>query len=148
MMDKILFTGNAYIKKNSKEIIGILLNSGYIKSRFFLEHEPYIFIDAGRIYSTGSFFDDDKYGLNCFPYGINCLDNLDFFLAIAMMRKDTDKNQWFISTYNNQETWFISDYDDVKIIFSLVLSVCFYSPLIIPYHFHIPEARSQLFKVI
>lgn len=114
MMDKILFTGNAYIKKNSKEIIDILLDSGYIKSKFFLEHEPYIFIDAGRIYSTGSFFDDDKFGLNCFPYGINCLDNLDFFLAIAMMRKDTDKNQWFISTYNNQDIWFISDYDDVN----------------------------------
>lgn len=51
---------------------------------------PYIFVNRG-FYSTNDFGTDEE-----IEGAIDCGTNEELFLAIAALRDDTDKNQWFV----------------------------------------------------
>ena len=42
-------------------------------------------------------------------WGLACQCNEDLFLALASLRNDSDKNQWFVSEFGQE--WFLSDTD-------------------------------------
>lgn len=48
-------------------------------------------------------------------WGINCINHIGLFLALASLRDDTDVNQWFVMDVEeyvsiNQGDWFIATY--------------------------------------
>ena len=40
---------------------------------------------------------------------IQCYDNEDLFLALAALRDDNDKKQWFVHDYQYQKVWIFSE---------------------------------------
>ena len=46
-----------------------------------------------------------------YPY-IDCGTNEDLFLALAALRDDSDKKQWFVHDYQYQKVWIFSEMED------------------------------------
>ena len=96
------FLQKAFIRKNTPELRDYLVSIGYkdcvplnsIDNRKFglLLNKKTI---CGIVQDEEYVFNIDTYlGLN--PDVIDCGDNKELFLAIAALRDDTDKEQWFI----------------------------------------------------
>lgn len=111
------FTQSAFIRKNTPELIEKLLSLGYEKGNYSL-NIPITSVCYGEI---NSFFDREPY-----PEGIDCGKNENLFLAIAAIRDDTDKNQYFVTEeemhWVNQDAWmpvgsfilsYIDNYTDI-----------------------------------
>ena len=47
-----------------------------------------------------------------FNTSIDCGENVNLFLAIASLRDDTDKNQWFV--HKNGSYWYLCELDDFE----------------------------------
>lgn len=84
------FTQPCFIRKNTPELRKKLEDLGYI-SHIFNNN------DANNIYADklGTYISVD---IENQPYYIDCGDNEELFLALAALRDDTDKNQWFANT--------------------------------------------------
>ena len=105
------FTTRCFIIKNSKELQKKLYDIGYsicLCANFENAEWLNTFPINGTIHGKGYFV--DKYEipnwtvekeLNSFvsdiPNYIDCGTNEELFLAIAALRDDSDKNQWFVS---------------------------------------------------
>lgn len=73
------------------EIIDKLKNFGMSHKQCIVsKYIPYIFVNRG-FYSTNDFGADEE-----IDGAIDCGTNEDLFLAIAALRDDTDRNQWFV----------------------------------------------------
>ena len=86
-----MFTQKCFIRKNTPELVNKLEEMGYNVVSFgvinIFNEKPYLLSDTnGGIYGM---YDIEK---GC----IDCGTNDELFLAIAALRDDTDKNQWFI----------------------------------------------------
>ena len=115
-----MFTTHCFIRKNTLELCKKLEKLGYKRSKIFLE-DPYLCIatavnDKYPTYTTITYemFDTkDPYSTwNC-AGRINCKTNEELFLAIASLRDDSDKNQWFVmdvEIYTDfpQGSWFMA----------------------------------------
>lgn len=97
-----MFTQSCFIRKNSKGLNEKLKQLGY----YTYDIESYE--DVPDTWNTVAEPEADYAGIwNSEPKGdfakrcIDCGTNEDLFLAIAALRDDTDRNQWFV--YDNSE---------------------------------------------
>lgn len=121
------FTTSCFIRKNTKELRLELERLGYKCRRIDTEFFPHIQTEKDVLISK------DRYGAfhgcNCgykgqisngIPFsmlieGVDCDDNEELFLAIAALRDDTDKFQWFVCDYSPDEKrykkgdWYLSN---------------------------------------
>jgi hypothetical protein len=93
------FLYNAFIRKNTPELRAKLEDLGYHNSKFGNESNKCIVTTM----SSEGYTMIDEYLFDCKDPGItwsngriDCGYNEELFLAIAALRNDTDKNQWFI----------------------------------------------------
>lgn len=107
-MEDKQFLYSAYLKIWNDDVIDSLLDLGYRKSDFFNDKEPFIYVSDNKIYST-NIEDSNQYS---YVYGYNCEKNIDMFIAIAAIRKDNDKSQWFVSDINGE--FFVCYYDSIE----------------------------------
>ena len=112
-----MFTQKCFIRKNTPEIrkrldeIGrAFIENGHGEWRIHVDKNEYLFCGDEQ------FCDDRIYyyiGRVCKPIeGIDCGTNEELFLAIAALRDDTDKNQWFTDGEHwnlcNDQDWAIN----------------------------------------
>jgi hypothetical protein len=108
-----MFKQGCYIRKNTKELRDKLEKLGYENKLFHINNDDYCIICSidSNYYTSRSDdyngeFDGSLKGL------IDCGTNEDLFLAIASLRDDINKNQWFIwdDKEDKGEIWKL--YDD------------------------------------
>lgn len=124
------FIQPCFIRKNTTELRKKLEEMGYKRDYpDYTSHCKTIFAYQYPIkgFDTPSYTIADSFDL---PYAdgsalrgkfIDCGTNEDLFLALAALRDDTDKNQWFASNYfdkhGNPDEWRFCTEDDYKDFF-------------------------------
>lgn len=94
------FTTPCFIRKNTADIRNGLYELGYNRPTDLIEDERFCIATSSvnydyHIIKEGSFDDTNSHHTwNC-AGRIDCGTNEDLFLAIAALRDDTDKYQWF-----------------------------------------------------
>jgi hypothetical protein len=88
-----MFTTKCFIRKNTPELRKKLEELGYISHIYNNNDANNIYVDK-----LGTYISVD---IENQPYFIDCNENEDLFLALAALRDDTDKYQWFI--YNSMD---------------------------------------------
>ena len=120
-----MFTKPCFIRKNTPELRKKLEELGYIPPFKIWYDENFaictIHRDNGGEYVVFKIDDDFERNIApSYPY-IDCGTNEDLFLAIAALRDDTDKNQWFI--YDSMDCiieklrtvdWFICEENSIE----------------------------------
>lgn len=92
-----MFIQSCFIRKNTKYLIDKLEELGYNYAKngagpWFIPLCESLFLGV-NLYSNGYYMGiNGKWGSNW----IDCGTNEELFLAIAALRNDTDKNQWFV----------------------------------------------------
>lgn len=94
------FTTQCFIRKNTANIRNRLKELGYYCNPYLGWHN--LFTCVFGINSVYSLDDYDTNGLKEIYGLIDCGTNEDLFLAIAALRDDTDKYQWF----TDGDLWF------------------------------------------
>lgn len=94
------FTTPCFIHKNTANIRNRLKELGYYCNPYLGWHN--LFTCVFGVNSVYSLDDYDTNGLKEIDGLIDCGTNEDLFLAIAALRDDTDKNQWF----TDGDLWF------------------------------------------
>ena len=94
------FTTQCFIHKNTANIRNRLKELGYYCNPYLGWHN--LFTCVFGINSVYSLDDYDTNGLKEIDGLIDCGTNEELFLAIAALRDDTDKNQWF----TDGDLWF------------------------------------------
>jgi len=118
-----MFTQKCFIRKNTPELVKNLEEMGYNVVSFgvinIFNEKPYLLSDTnGGIYGM---YDIEK---GC----IDCETNDELFLAIAALRDDTDKNQWFVhddSDWNDKQNIFWYKCEEDSIIEDLAYNLMF-----------------------
>lgn len=87
------FTTPCFIRKNTDNIRNRLKELGYYCNPYLGWHN--LFTCIFGIISVYSWYDDDINALKERDVLVDCGANEELFLAIAALRDDTDKNQWF-----------------------------------------------------
>lgn len=110
-----MFTQSCFIRNANKDLIYNIMALGY-KAMYMTWRNN---IEGNNLvleYNTWHFTDSDNH-----PNSIDCGTNEDLFLAMAALRDDTDKNQWFV--YDNTDyadeqeqeiAFFICKQDSIK----------------------------------
>lgn len=110
-----MFTTPCLIRKNTENIRRVLSELGYkIAPKQYMKERP-----RGILCRPNSAIGvpNDSYEYNLDEYLNNnrqimdCGTNEDLFLAIAALRDDTDKNQWFVHN-NNSDLFYFCDKDE------------------------------------
>lgn len=91
-----MFTTSCYVHKNTPELRKELEKLGYHREELWEEsdnHEPYLAVDN----ESSEYYTLDDYVLSKDQggWGIDCGDSEDLFLALASLRDDSDRFQWF-----------------------------------------------------
>ena len=94
------FTTQCFIRKNTANIRNRLKELGYYCNPYLGWHN--LFTCVFGVNSVYSLDDYDTNGLKEIDGLIDCGTNEELFLAIAALRDDTDKNQWF----TDGDLWF------------------------------------------
>ena len=98
-----MFTQVCIIRKNTDELINKLSNLGDRKIAFTKEKNRRRGLLVRPKFATGLPYDSWEFNLDKYlsenKFIIDCGTNEELFLAIAALRDDTDKNQWFV--YDN-----------------------------------------------
>ena len=80
---------DCFIRKNTPELKERLKKLGYIyNGKVSDANQPYLYYSHGRYWEVNS---KPSRGLEV----VDCEENENLFLAIAALRTNTDKNQWF-----------------------------------------------------
>lgn len=103
-----MFIQPCFIRKNTPELRKKLEELGYKMNLIYSPNEYNLYIGNG-VYSSANFIDN---------YYLDCETNEELFLALAVLRDDTDKNQWVIDEANEcfgwEDSWMICDKDDMN----------------------------------
>lgn len=103
-----MFTNSCFIKKDTQELRDKLKEIGIIPHPCIVHKSiPYLFVNRG-FYSRNEIGYKEE-----IDESINCGTNEELFLAIAALRYDTDKNQWFVHK-SKSHWWFCTDFDSFK----------------------------------
>lgn len=101
------FTTPCFIRKNTPELQDKLKKLGIVEHPSCIESfNDYLYVGRG-FYNTLPIGYSEE-----IENAIDCGTNEDLFLAIAVLRDDTDDSQWFV--YPPENTWFICDDDDIN----------------------------------
>lgn len=87
------FTTPCFIRKNTPELRENLKAFGYIDCSTVDDRYTAIFVDAER----GEFFTEYLSNITEDELAIDCYENDNLFLAIAALRDDTDRGQFFVT---------------------------------------------------
>lgn len=113
-----MFTTPCFIRKNNKALRDRLSKMGYYPFYGTDDEEDYCNLSKGlgvnhKPWGAPSFFSihNPDYFISC--GWIDCGDNEDLFFALASLRNDTDKGQWFIMdidiyTHIGKGDWFMA----------------------------------------
>lgn len=116
------FTQSCFIRKNTPELRKRLEELGYLPPSEILYDENFaictIYRDNKGEYLTFKIDDDfERTIVPSYPY-IDCGTNEELFFALAVLRDDTDKNQWIIDEANEgfgfEDSWMICDRDNMN----------------------------------
>lgn len=117
-----MFTQKCFIRKNTPELVKKLEELGY-KALFSARngHGVHLYCINGNVLGVDSWVDkgDDF---------IDCKESEELFIAIASLRDDTDKNQWFIhddSAWNDKPNIFWYKCEEDSIIEDLAYNLMF-----------------------
>ena len=100
------FTTPCFIRKNTPELRKKLEELGYKVSNEAHINDNFLTIDNNEVFGIEEPYTPEE----CNGY-IHCGTNEKLFLAIAALRDDTDKYQWFISP---EGVWvYNKDYDSI-----------------------------------
>lgn len=93
-----MFTQRCFIRKNTKELVKKLKELGYnpgfsARNNYGNSLQTCCHKSHGAVYGYEDKIDNDSDDL---AGGINCGTNEDLFLAIAALRDDSDRFQWFV----------------------------------------------------
>lgn len=116
-----MFTTPCFIRKNTPELRKKLEELGYEPC-----HRMTIFPNAYKNIAVCNFFGSKYYGVSDDEAArpgditdaiknrglIDCVTNEDLFFALAAMRDDSDKKQWFVHDYQYQKVWVFSEMED------------------------------------
>lgn len=97
-----MYTCNCFIRKSTKELTEKVYRLGDRPGDWFWHSDirTLLIVDNDKYYCKDDENDNDK---NLIKQGyIDCKDNERMFLALAALRDDTDKNQWFINNQNGE----------------------------------------------
>lgn len=90
-----MFTHSCFIKNTSDQLKDILVGLGYKEIKSISKYngrKEYLYCSCGKFSEEPLHFcKSDKYAIYC--------QNEETFIAVASIRDDTDKNQWFASNY-------------------------------------------------
>lgn len=108
-----MFLQPCFIRKNTPELRSKLERLGYKYTpngveEWFIPIESLDFICV-NIYSSGKYIGENGYWNHSW---IDCGTNEQLFLAIASLRDDTDKNQWFVNKSKN--CWWKCSFNSFK----------------------------------
>ena len=104
-----MFTQQCFIRSNSWQIINTLMKFG----KNVLNREPngYIVSNEELVYSV---CDEEEYLENMILNGfIDCGTNEELFLAIAALRNDSDRFQWFVDDFDDS-IWQKSEWNNAN----------------------------------
>lgn len=104
-----MFTQPAFIRKSSFKLRKELEELGYRNDGASINEDLCLFTDPEYGIYWGEFFSNIPHPEE--TDAIDCGTNEELFLAIAALRDDTDKNQWFVmdvEVYENipKDCWF------------------------------------------
>ena len=131
-----MFTQKCFIRKNTPEIrkrldeIGrAFIENGHGEWRIHVDKNEYLFCGDEQFCDGRIYF---YIGRVCKPIeGIDCGTNEELFLAIAALRYDSDKFQWFIhddSSWNSEPSifWHKCESESIKIdmAFNIMYNDC------------------------
>lgn len=86
-----MFISKCFIRKNTPELRQKLENLGYSMDIFGISPDDLAIVAEDGLYFTWDIFPDYE------PWrSIDCGENEDLFLALASLRDDSDKFQWFV----------------------------------------------------
>lgn len=103
-----MFTNSCFIKKDTQNLRDKLKEIGIIPHPCIVHKSiPYLFVNRG-FYSRNEIGYQEEV-----ERSIDCGTNEELFLAIAALRDDTDKNQWFVHK-SKSHWWFCTDFDSFK----------------------------------
>lgn len=115
------FLQTAFIRKNTPELRKKLEYLGYShgKPEYYADDDDnkydFVMCHNGRFFLLSQNNHVIRNGHPLKKHGsINCGTNEPLFLAIAALRDDIDKNQWFV--YPNENIWFICDDYDINYV--------------------------------
>ena len=100
-----MFTQPCFIRKNTPELIKKLEELGYFYTYYHNGNGIYCYNNIAQTFTYNNEIPKECIGIP--------KDNEELFLALAALRDDTDKNQWFIMdvgayTNINVGDWFIA----------------------------------------
>lgn len=100
-----MFTISCFIENNNLELVEKLENLGYINcSNCHSFDEKYLIAFKGEYLSDNNIDSLSK------ERWVNCGTNEELFLAIAALRDDSDKNQWFVTEKEKHWVqWFVTE---------------------------------------
>lgn len=119
---KPTFTTPCFIRKNAPELRRKLEKLGYEPARYSVSDNENLCIATAvsNLYAHYNTIIADRFDStnphitwNC-AGRIDCGTNEDLFLAIAALREDSDKNQWFCDDIEESKSFFFCEYDDVE----------------------------------
>lgn len=90
-----------FIKKNTSEIRKKLEELGYNQHPSYVNNGQYLYLNRGFYHTDVIGYSEEIERM------IDCGTNEELFLALAALRDDTNKNQWFIA----QGTIWVKDYN-------------------------------------
>lgn len=103
-----MFIQSCFIRKNTKELKEELKNIGYkFRCRTIIDEK------WNSLYCVNGLCFDCNDIPDRYHSIIDCCANDELFLAIAALRDDTDKHQWFVHK-SKSHWWFCTDFDLFK----------------------------------
>ena len=95
------FTQPCFIRKNTPELKKKLEELGHNQHPSYVNNGQYLYLNRGFYHTNVVGYNEEIERM------IDCGTNEELFLALAALRDDTNKNQWFIA----QGTIWVKDYN-------------------------------------
>lgn len=100
-----MFIQPCFIKKNTPELRKKLEELGYNRHPSYGDNE-YLYLNRGFYHTNVVGYSEEIERM------IDCGTNEELFLALAALRDDSDKKQWFVHDYQYQKVWIFSEMEN------------------------------------
>ena len=108
----MIFKYSCFIRKNTSELRKKLEELGYNRHPSYNDNGQYLYLNRGFYHTNVVGYSEEIERM------IDCGTNEELFLALAALRDDTDKNQWFICIKDLEtafESFYVGDFILCKI---------------------------------
>lgn len=101
-----MFTTPCFIRKNTLELRKKLEELGYYPHPCYGDNGQYLHLNRGFYHTNVIGYSEEIERM------IDCGTNEELFLALAALRDDSDKKQWFVHDYQYQKVWIFSEMEN------------------------------------